>query len=326
MLKPLALRAARLIEGGLERIGDRPDDQPVLDPYYGYATPDGVVLRGRVLTELRRAQPEETQHVWENLKQMVGLFVTDEVEGVHVRGGGAEAISDAEGYVRLTVPGDFSPGWTIVPVAIEGQEPVPFPALVPGPEATHMVISDIDDTVVETGAHSLARNLWTTFTGSALTRAAFGDAVHLLEAMSDEERNPVFYVSSSPWNMHHFLETLFSHLGIPRGPKFLRDLGITDEGFSEAHGLHKGHAIDVLMAANPRLPAFLMGDTGQHDAQVYREAVERHPGRVRGVALRESVPGASGDDADCIAAIEAAGVPCHHGPSFNGALKTWGLA
>ena len=327
MLRTLALRAARRLETGLERIGDRPDDAPVLDPYLGYATPDGVVLRGRVLSHLRRVEPDATQSRWTNLRQMASLFVTDEVEGVVVEGGGARAVSDAEGYVRLTVTGDFAPGWATVPVSIEGQgEAAPFHARIPSPQARHVLISDIDDTVIRTGAHNLARNLWTTFTGSALTREAYDDAVALVEAMVDGGRHPAFYVSSSPWNLHDFLDRLFAHRGVPRGPMFLRDLGVTEAGVGESHGSHKGAAIDAILAASPALPAYLVGDSGQHDAQVYRDAALRHPGRVLGVALREPAPGAGADDAHAIAAIEAAGVPCFHGPDFGGALRHWGIA
>ena len=325
MLKPLAFRAARLMERGLERIGADDDGEPILDPYLGYASPDGLVLRGRVLTNLRRTEPSPEASKWTNLRQMMNLFVTDEVAGVRVRAGGVEAVSDAEGYVTLTVPGDFAPGWATVPVAIDGQAEVPFVARVPGPQARIMVISDIDDTMIETGAHSLARNLWTTFTGSTLTRVAHDDAIRLVGTLAADEVNPVFYVSSSPWNLHDFLDGLFAHQRIPRGPMFLRDLGLTDEGFTPGHGIHKGGAIDTILSANPDLPAILLGDSGQKDAQVYRDAVLRHPGRIRAVALREPAPGEGSDDADAISAIEAAGVPCYHGPTFDGATDHWGF-
>ena len=326
-IRPLALPLARRAEALVERIGRRETDAPVLEPYIGYATPDGLLLRGRVLTHLRRADPVPMQSKWTNLKQMASLFVTDEVAGVAVEGEGAEAVSDGEGYVALSVPRRAAPGWTDVPVRIAGQDgpAVPFPVRVPGRDAAWMVISDIDDTVIETGAHSLARNLWTTFTGSALTREAHGDAIALLRAMAEKGRNPVFYVSSSPWNLHAFLEALFARHDVPRGPMFLRDLGITREGVGESHGTHKGAAIDAILAANPGLPAYLMGDSGQHDAFVYRDAIRRHPGRIRGVALREPAPGAGDDDAAAMAEIEAAGVPCFHAPSFEGAQHHWGL-
>jgi phosphatidate phosphatase APP1 len=326
-LRPLALRAARLAERGADRVASRPGAAPVLDPYLGYATPDGLVLRGRVLTRLRRTAPDPENSRWTNLRQMAQLFLTDEVAGVAVEAGGARALSDAEGYVTLDVPGTFPAGWTTIRGRIAGAaEEVAFHARVPGADARWMVISDIDDTVIETGAHSLARNLWTTFTGSALTRRAHRDAADLLEALAEEGRNPVFYVSSSPWNLHAFLERLFDRAAIPRGPMFLRDLGITDEGIGASHGTHKGGAIDAIMAANPGLDAWLVGDSGQADARVYLDAVRRHPGRVRGVALREPTEGAGRDDAACMAAIEAEGVPCFHAHSLDGARGAWGVS
>ena len=106
---------------------------------------------------------------------------------------------------------------------------------------------------------------------------------------------------------------------------FLRDLGITEEGVGASHGTHKGAAIDTLLAVNPGLPAYLMGDSGQKDAFVYRDVIARHPGRVKGVALREPAPGVGDDDAAAIAEIEAMGVPCYHAPDFDGARKHWGL-
>tara|TARA_R110002033_G_scaffold36569_2_gene75114 strand:- start:46 stop:1026 length:981 start_codon:yes stop_codon:yes gene_type:complete len=325
LLKPLARRAARLVESGLERIGDRDDSEPVLEPYLGYATPEGVVLRGRVLSHLRRSEPDAEQSRWTNLRQMVNLFVTDEVADVPVTGADVTATSDAEGYVRLIVQGDFAPGWVNVPLAIAGQPPVLFPARIPAPDADYMILSDIDDTMIQTGAHSLARNLWTTFTGSALTRQVHDDALALMTTLVDGGRNPVFYVSSSPWNLHDFLDRLFAREGVPKGPMFLRDLGLTDEGVGASHLTHKGAAIDTLLAVNPDLPAYLMGDSGQQDAIVYRDVIARHPDRIRGVALREPAPGVGADDAAAFAAIEAAGVPCFHAPSFDGALRYWGV-
>ncbi|CTQ33484.1 phosphatase domain-containing protein [Jannaschia rubra] len=326
MPRSLALRLARRVEHLLERIGARPGAAPVLEAYCGYSTPDGLILRGRVLTHLRGVQPDPRQSKWVNLRQMLSLFLTDEVAEVTVTGGGTRAVSDAEGYVTLTVAAgaaDFAAGapWAGVPVRIDddpGTE-IAFPVRLTPARAEWIVISDVDDTMIETGAQSLIRNLWTTFTGSALTRRVHEDAATLMRQLTRGDVNPVFYVSSSPWNLHRFLEGIFALNCVPRGPMFLRDLGVGDDGIGDSHHDHKGAAIDAILAANPGLSCWLLGDTGQHDATVYRDAVLRHPGRVLGVALREPVPGASDDDAEAIAAIEAAGVPCFHGPTFDGA-------
>ncbi|WP_375551335.1 phosphatase domain-containing protein [Rhodophyticola porphyridii] len=327
MLRDAFVSAARVAERGLERIGRR-KGAPVLDPYIGYATPEGRVLRARVLTHLRASEPDPEQSRLTNLRQMASLFITDEVAGVAVLPEGVEELSDAEGYVTLTLPGAGAGPWDDVPMRIAGRpdSEVICPVQVPGETARWLVISDVDDTMIETGAHSLARNLWTTFTGSALTRVVHPDAVKLMATLAEGGRNPVFYVSSSPWNLHDFLEGLFARADLPRGPMFLRDLGVSPSGgIGAGHLDHKSAAIDTILSATPDLPVLLLGDSGQKDAHVYRDAIRRHPGRVRGVALREPAPGVGVDDAAAMAQIEAAGVPCYHGPGFGGALEYWGL-
>lgn len=317
-LHRLAIRA--------ERVWDRifppaQTETPVLEPYRGYATPGTLVLRGRVLSHLRRGTPREGQSRWVNFRQMLALFFTAEVENVTVTAtaSGVSALSDEEGYVRLEIPRlPEDAGWVEVEAELAGGETECFPVMVPDPAADCGVISDIDDTMMHTGAHRLWLNLWTTFTGSPLTREVFADSIALMAALSHGGRNPVFYVSSSPWNLHGFLEAVFDRVGLPRGPLFLRDLGIAEDQFvTRGHGHHKGGAIDTILEANPGLGFYLLGDTGQKDAHVYLEAARRHPGRVRGVFLRE--PG-RGPDAASRAALEeiaALGIETASAPDFH---------
>jgi len=306
----------------------------VLEPYLGYATPEGLVLRGRFLSALKRAAPRPDQSRWTNLRQMVRLFLTDEVAGVPVNARGVSAVSDDEGYVRLEVPrhpGDR--GWARVVIARDaGQSGVPVEetrvglrALVPRPDARLGVISDIDDTILHTGAWRPVRMLWTSLTGNVLTRRVHPDAAAFLRGLWEKGRNPVYYVSSSPWNLHDFLGRLFRRAGLPEGPMMLRDFGIAEGRIvSESHGAHKGKAIDALLAANPRLPFVLVGDTGQHDAEIYRAAARRHPGRMRGVALRTPGYGTDAADEVHIRALREDGIPVHVGRTFSGALEALG--
>lgn len=319
-LHRLAYRAERAIDARVARGGR---ERPVIEPYAGYATPEGAVARGRVLSALRRGQPLPTQSRWTNFRQMVALFATGEVAGVTVISGRREAVSDAQGYFALQVDRPATPGWHDVPVRCEGfEEGEAVPVLVPRPDAASGVISDIDDTMMHTGAYSLARNLWTTFTGNALTREVFPDAVALMAALHEGGRNPVFYVSSSPWNLHVFLAAVFARAGLPEGPKFLRDYGISKASIvADGHRSHKGAAIDTILAANPDLPFVLIGDTGQHDAEVYRDAVRRHGGRIARVILRR--PGPEAEAADpasraAMAEMRAMGVEVLAAADFRG--------
>ncbi len=290
----------------------------VIEPYAGYATPQNMIVRGRVLTSLRRQNPAVEASWLTNLRSMVSLFLTDEVAGVRVRSGDVTATSDEEGYFTLHLPLSPEPGWINVPVHVEGfEDAAQCPVLVPSGDAEFMVISDVDDTVMETGAYSLPRNLWTSMMGNILQRHVHPDAIRLLSDLSCDGRNPVYYVSSSPWNLYTFLTRIFERNGLVRGPMFLRDLGVSGTKFiTDDHGDHKGRSIDTLIEANPNLPVVLIGDTGQKDTAIYADTVSRHRGRVRAVILRETEDRSDSTDLAYMDQITRRGVAVFHKGEF----------
>jgi len=308
----LKLRLAKIataIERHVDPFVRRKRAAAVLEPYSGYATPEHLVVRGRVLGSVRKGTARAEQNKWTNLRQMLRLFLTDEVADVTVQCGANSAVSDDEGYFTILVPRDDRVGW--IEMVVQSAEITAIcPVFVPLADADYGIISDIDDTMMETGAYSLWRNLWTSLTGNALTRNVFPDAVALMKQLHENGRNPVFFVSSSPWNLHGFLDQIFERTGLPQAPKFLRDYGISETQFiTGTHGDHKGSAIDVILAANPTLQFVLIGDTGQHDAHVYRDAIQRHPQRISQVILRAPGEGADADDMRYVDEVRQAGVP-----------------
>ena len=306
-LKTDLARIAAFFENAFEAVLPERERGPAgVEPYVGYSTPDSLVVRGRVLALKGDVEEERAGSRWENFQSMARLFDTDEMAGVRVVADGAEARSDEEGYFTLELPRGGTGDWTDIAVTLpEHGVEVTCPVRVTPLAARHGVISDIDDTLILTEAWSLRRNLWNSLTGSEGERHVFPDAVRLLERMDGA---PVFYVSSSPWNLHGFLSRIFARAGLPRAPKFLRDLGLGSDQLitpvSGHHG-HKGDSLDTIFAANPDLTFTLMGDTGQHDAQVYHAAIERHPDRIERVILRAAEPVLGEDDHAAIAALRA---------------------
>lgn len=324
MIKSALHFLAVLLERLLDRLPRRKRVARVIDPYIGYAGRDGetadwIILRGRVLSKLTNATPRAGQGRFKNFRQILRLFITHEVGGVRVSAQGVPATSDEEGYFALSLPCPDVTGWHDVPVQIDGlPEAHICPVFIPRPDAQFIVISDIDDTMLETGAYALWRNLWTSTTGNSLTRHVFPDAVDLMARLSGGGRNPVFYVSSSPWNLHGLLRDIFARTKLTLGPMFLRDLGVSDSQFvSGTHGDHKGGSIDTILAALPDLPVILIGDTGQHDARVYLDAIGRHAARIKAVVLREPGPGPNARARAAMDEIRATGTPLLHGADYT---------
>jgi phosphatidate phosphatase APP1 len=152
---------------------------------------------------------------------------------------------------------------------------------VPDAAARFGIVSDVDDTVLVTGVQRARQMVVQTFTGSALTRTAFPGAVELYRDLAAGV-NPVFYVSSSPWNLHSFLLGFLRHRGFPDGPVLLRDLLGTRAGREQKH-----ERIREVLDLHPDLPFVLLGDSGEKDPQVYADIVREHPGRVLAVYIRE---------------------------------------
>lgn len=316
----IAVRAENIID----QIQDSaPPEDLHLQPYFGYSTPDKIIIRGRALEADTSRASSDTPSLVDNLAAMAALFMTREIEGETVSLGDGRAVSNDEGYYRIEIDRkDPPPGWTEAPVVAERTgERVSHPVLITSDAAEYGVISDIDDTIMQTKAWSTRKNLWTSVTGSVGSRYIYPDAATLLKVLAGSmagNKNPVFYVSSSPWNLHGFLEAVFMANGVVRGPKFLRDFGIDPTKMVVGtHGNHKGEAIDTVLAANPDLPFYLIGDSGQHDPVVYRDAVLRHPGRIKGVFIRTPGPGMGEDARLPLKEIEALGVRIFAGETFE---------
>lgn len=308
---------ARKAEATLDRFKPRASGPLFLDPYLGYTTTEHVILKGRVLSAATAQDTDAPSSILRNFRAMLDRFKTDEVADVEVRHAAYSARTDEEGYFDLLLPREDRIGILSYPITLEDGTTAHCEAYTPRPDAPALVISDIDDTMMRTGAHSLLRNLWTTFSGSVGSRHVFPDAVSLMRLLSGDLDLPVYYVSSSPWNLHAFLQAVFARAGLPKAPMFLRDLGIDEDKFiTDGHGSHKGRSIDLILAAHPGVPAVLIGDSGQKDAVIYHAAIERHPGRIAAVLLRTAQDGLDTADNKALAALKATGVPTFAGDEF----------
>ncbi|WP_210650285.1 App1 family protein [Nocardioides sp. SYSU D00065] len=266
-----------------------------IESYGGHGTGAGVVVRGRVVDDPPLSSAVEGESLRAAVGRSVRAFLTDELPGVplRVRLGDAEALvtTDAEGYFRARLaPGSLEGPWARGTVELAGdyrgladRHPTDVRVRVPSSEAAFGVISDVDDTILETGVQRVGRMVLQTLTGSALTRMPFPGVVELYGDLARGEANPVFYVSSSPWNLHAFLEAFLAHRAFPLGPVLLRDLLGSAAGREEKHG-----RIREVLELHPDLPFVLLGDSGERDPEIYADIVREHPGRVLAVYIRET--------------------------------------
>lgn len=277
---------------------------PIVVPYRSYGTLDRLLIMGRVLANTQATTAGADDSIWQNLLNTYRRLESDEVPGARVQAqigdAMAEALSDDEGYFRIWLDGvaEYTiPGWLDVDVRLceparEGHGPVSATAKVqvPSNEAQFGVISDIDDTVMQSHATELLRMARLTFLGNAHTRLPFPGVAAFYRALVGGAKtlNPIAYVSSSPWNLYDLIVDFFELQKVPPGPMFLRDWGIAREELLPTEHLgHKLDAIETLFEFYDHLPFILIGDSGQQDPEIYAEIVRRYPARVLAVYVRD---------------------------------------
>jgi phosphatidate phosphatase APP1 len=321
-LKRMVMLAAKVIE---ERVDDLRfsfkrrfgllDPFEIL-PYRGHGTSRDLFLKGRVLEETGITHPGPDDALWLNLLNMIRRFASDEIAGARVLASfgelRAETTADEEGFFevrfRLAEPLDGSSRWH--PVELELLSP-PSPGggevrskghvLVPR-GAGFGVISDLDDTVVRSSATNLLKMAWIVVRNNAHTRLPFEGVGAFYEALrrgkEGDSSNPIFYVSSSPWNIYDLLEDFLNVHGIPPGPLFLKDWSPTVLG---KHQDYKLGVIRKLLETYEDMPFVLIGDSGEEDPEIYLQVIREHPKRIKTVYIRDVTPGERDTEVQAIA-------------------------
>jgi phosphatidate phosphatase APP1 len=299
-LRRLIAHAGSNVEDLVERVRPRRRQPGPLQivAYRSYGSANGLRLSGRVLEDRGILPAVEHASRIENFRAAWRRFGSRELPGARVcatfMGLSAETLTDAEGYFQLQLapPSLYAAPWQHVPLELPayGVRAV-GEVLVPPATARYAVISDVDDTVLQSYATDLLKMVRLTFLGNARTRLPFTGVASLYHALvagaSGHDHNPIFYVSSSPWNLYDFLIEFMAIHDLPQGPLLLSDYGLDHEKvLKSSHAEHKLAHINAIAATYPHLPLVLIGDSGQQDPEIYLRAAQDLPGRVSAIYIR----------------------------------------
>lgn len=267
---------------------------PRIVPYRGYGSRERSRVLARVIEDRGAPEWREGAPLAHTFLASYKRYATVEIPEaeVEVRWGASSyrAQTDEEGHLELVVstPPGASGGWNDVELRLPGSaaRAAGEVLVVPG-SAEIAVVSDIDDTIIVTNVRHPLQRAATFFLTDSRVRLPFEGVAAFYRALH-RGKNPIFYVSSSPWNLYEHLSVLFSKHDIPKGPMLLRDWGISREGFAPLGGhAHKQRKVNQLVSDHPALPFVLVGDSGQEDARHYVAVAEHHPGRVRVIYIRD---------------------------------------
>lgn len=148
------------------------------------------------------------------------------------------------------------------------------------------VISDIDDTLKH--SHVLCKRTLLTNTFLRPFETIPGMAAVFRRWWADGAA--FHYVSSSPWQLYGHLAEHLAEEGFPTGSFHLRHFRLRDHLLRRLLLLRRSGKLSVIRRLMRRFPQrrfLLVGDSGEHDPEIYGTLARRFPQQVVGVMIRE---------------------------------------
>ncbi len=281
-------------------------------PYRSYGTHSHLYIKGRVLDN-EPLKIAKDPSFFRTLKNTYKRFDTFEIPNAPIELVLSEKIdrfskTDDEGYFlfddfieeNLTEYADEE-GWVDFELYYHGpkgektkvlEHPFKGKFLIPDSEAEFGVISDIDDTILHTGVTSFLklRLLKNSLLTNAYKRIPLKGAPEFYQKLhlgrSGKNKNPIFYLSNSPWNLYEYLKLFLDHNHFPKGPILLRKFKTPFDRPLKPEKPHKQREIHNILETYPEMKFILIGDSGEHDASIYTEMAEQYPNSILAIYLR----------------------------------------
>ena len=274
--------------------------------YRGYGNHQRVLVQGRALEARDIAPSRDIDSAIGNLINSYKRIGCAPIPNARVRvmfgGAERELQADNEGFFRewiqLAEP-QSADAWQraslrlLSPLRVNQPDVLASAEIrVPSERSAFGVISDLDDTVIQSRVSSVVQAARTVVLGNSRTRLPFAGVASFYRALErggdGARENPIFYVSSSPWNLYDVIAEFLELRGIPAGPILLRDWDLNIASLESSHlRRHKEPLIREILELYPALPFILIGDTSQHDPEIYRAITHEFRGRILAVYIRD---------------------------------------
>jgi phosphatidate phosphatase APP1 len=242
----------------------------------------GRAHRGKPVVE--RPGDGKARRAWATIEEVEAHPLDKARIELTVAGRPCEAVSDERGYFSVTFQAQLAPPRaTVTARLVDGRfradvaraEIAVFP---PGPGLA--VVSDVDDTLLDTGVAHKLRMLQRELERRSGELVDFPDAQATLRKFAAGKA--VIYLSGSPWALHRRLADHFRAAGFPDGPILLKRF--SREPWTEQAAYKWPHLVE-LTDAMPERELVLFGDSGESDPEVYARLQRERPGRVHSIYI-----------------------------------------
>ncbi|MCA9666402.1 MAG: DUF2183 domain-containing protein, partial [Myxococcales bacterium] len=202
--------------------------------YDGIGTTRRARVWGRVLEDEGLDNPRPNESRWRRFRRSIKLLESDELPYARVEltilGKTYRVRADKEGLFAVDVPGPLPVGSHRVSGRALGlerrrrQRSIDGRLLVYPAAPRTLVISDIDDTVLQTGVKRKLRMVWKTITSNFYKLKTYRGAPALYQRLR-KRGAAISFVSGSPINLYPRLRGFLALKRFPRGPLLLKNIG-----------------------------------------------------------------------------------------------------
>ena len=271
--------------------------------FRSYGCDDKAVVCGRVIENLDIGSPKQEDSWSRNLRNMVRVFLRARAEKARmiatIDQQSIPITTDDIGYfwVEVSLRNRVEkPGWINVDFELEpikGYRRITsqrgkFLSIPSLTRRSAGIISDIDDTIVESYATDLLMSAKMTFINNSSTRIAIDGMAELYRIIVRQSPllSPVFYITSSSWSLYKLMSDFLDLQSFPEGPLLMQKIGMTNNKLIRKGHNHKTRKIETIFRITKDQQFFLFGDNGQADRQLYYDIATRYPDRVVAVCIR----------------------------------------
>lgn len=299
---------------------------PTVKVYHGYGHQNKLTVFGHVFRLSPFPRRQYRQSFLRNTLALLRLFIIKPFGGAEVemewKGQRYRCTADKEGFFRFdwddSAP--FELGWLPVKITalVAGSAIASTAGRIYVPHPTQfIIISDIDDTFLISHSANLRKRLWVLFSQNARSRKPFEGVVRHYQLLvksntTEDNPNPIFYVSSSEWNLYEYILEFTAVNHIPKGVFLLSQLKRFSQLLKTGQNNHgtKFTRIVRILQAYPTQRVVLLGDSSQQDPYIYQSLVKHYPKLIHAVYIRDVFQRNFEKVRTVVNEIEAAGVPC----------------
>jgi phosphatidate phosphatase APP1 len=273
-------------------------DKIKVEPFLAFGNDKEVFFKGRVIKAYTQKRPSSRKSWLSNIIAAIKRYAGSSVPLAKVEISFQEkeyiVSTDEDGVFELHIGDSIS--------TVDQNEQATFRVLEPESKLTSIahievtrysggigVISDIDDTIIISHSTDIGKKFWLSISKNAFSRRPLPGVSEFYRKITEDRTLPIFYVSSSDWSLYDLIKDFLRYRHIPEGPILLKDKHINLRNIWKSGGgdhSHKLNKIELIMEMFPQMQFYLIGDSGQHDPEIYAQIIQDYPGRVKDVFIR----------------------------------------